>query len=331
MDDGIKGWVKYSFIVLLIIALILSFFILKPLLAAVVWAIIIAYVFHPLTVKMHSFLKHKDLSVILTMLIILLIIVVPFSFVVSSLIVEVPKLSSLVSTFELEELTPKLAPILDVFGTDTNNLFQTVGASLISLVSSLIVSLPMQILGLGVMLFVLFFLLRDGEALIESVKKHIPLKKLHVDKLFQHFQDVTKAVVYGQVLASFVQGALGTIGFLIFGIPNAFFWGTIMTILAMIPYIGPAIIWAPVAIILALQGDYWNAAGLFIYGVLIISTSDNIIRSWFVSKKINIHPITVLLGVIGGIMFMGVIGIILGPFILSTTLILIEILLENET
>lgn len=331
MDDSIKGWVKYSFITLLVIALILSFFILKPLLAAVVWAIILAYVFRPITVKLQSVLKHKELSVILTLLIILLIIIIPLSFVISGLILEVPKLSNLVSTFEIEELTPKLAPILDIFGTDTNKLFQTIGSGLISLVSSLIVSLPMQLLGLGVMLFTLFFLLRDGETIIESAKKHIPLKKLHVDKLFQHFQDVTKALVYGQVLAGFVQGALGTIGFLIFGIPNAFFWGTIMTILAMIPYLGPAFIWAPAAIILALQGDYWNAAGLFIYGVLLISTSDNLIRSWFVSKKINIHPITVLLGVIGGIMFMGMIGIIIGPFILSATLILIEILLENET
>jgi len=120
------------------------------------------------------------------------------------------------------------------------------------------------------------------------------------------------------------QGALGAIGFYIFGIESAIFWGVVMTIFALLPLIGPAIVWIPAASLLLINGiilnSYWGmgvGVGLFLYGLFIISTSDNILRMKLVGDKAEVHPLTVLVGIIGGINLFGLTGIFIGPIALS--------------
>ena len=127
------------------------------------------------------------------------------------------------------------------------------------------------------------------------------------------------------------QGALGTIGFYIFGVKSAIFWGVIMAIFALIPFIGPAIIWVPASLFLIINGiianSYWEIGmgiGLFVYGVAIISTIDNILRIKLIGGKSEVHPLTGLIGIIGGIELFGLIGIFVGPILLSLLITLFK-------
>jgi len=152
-------------------------------------------------------------------------------------------------------------------------------------------------------LFISFFLFKDGKKLMNSVVGMIPLNKQYSNKLIEKFGRVTYSVVYAHIIVAIAQGALGTIGFYIFGIESAIFWGVIMAIFALLPLIGPAIIWIPASLFLLINGIINNSyfgmgmgIGLFLYGIFIISISDNLLRVKLIGGRSDVHPLTVLIG-----------------------------------
>jgi predicted PurR-regulated permease PerM len=204
-------------------------------------------------------------------------------------------------------------------------------------ISNILFSIPIFILDLFIILFVMFFLFRDGKIFVYKIERLLPLKDRFRQHVFKKLNDMTYAVIYGSIIIAIIQGTLGGIGFLVFGLPSPLLWGAVMTFAALIPYVGSSIIWLPASLILIFNG-YFNLETTLIvkgilfmlYGMFVIATIDNILKPKIIGDKAGLHPILVLLGVVGGLSLFGFIGIILGPIIFAMLVAFIDIYEEEK-
>ena len=181
-----------------------------------------------------------------------------------------------------------------------------------------------------VVFFVFFVVLKDQEKFVEYIRSLLPFSKEVENKLFKSSRDITTSIFYGQIVLGIVTGIIVGIGFYIFGVPNAF----ILTILAaaagILPIIGTTIIWVPVAIYLFVTGSVYPALGIVIFGIL-SSIVENFVKPIIIARWINLHPVVVLVGMVGGTFVFGILGMILGPLILAYLLIVLEIYRDKKT
>ena len=198
--------------------------------------------------------------------------------------------------------------------------------------SKFLASIPSVLLNLFVMVFVVFYFLRDGSALGAKIKNILPLTEPHKQEVLDKFHHVTYGVFYGNITVAIVQGILGIIGFALLGVPSPILWGFVMMLFALVPYFGSAIIWLPAALNLIFIGYLQNDTSFIIrgtiliaYGVLVISTIDNILKPKLIGLKAKIHPILVLIGVLGGLSLFGFIGFIIGPLMLALLVTFIDV------
>jgi len=181
------------------------------------------------------------------------------------------------------------------------------------------------VIRLGIMLYLLFFLLRDGRALAERIREAIPLRGEQKTALFARFADVVRATVKGGILVAMAQGTLGGIAFWFLGIHAALLWAVLMAFLSLIPAIGSALVWAPVAIYFLATGAIWQGIGLILYGVLVIGLVDNLLRPFLVGKGSKLPDYVVLISTLGGIEAFGLNGFVIGPLIAAMFMVSWEI------
>jgi predicted PurR-regulated permease PerM len=161
------------------------------------------------------------------------------------------------------------------------------------------------------------------------VRSLLPFSKSIEDRLFKSSKDITFSVIYGQIIVGAIQGIIVGVGFFIFGVPN-FLFLTILAILAGIfPIVGTTLIWLPVMIFLFIAGNDFQAVGVAAFGI-VAAFIDNIVRPILVSKRARMHPLLILVGMIGGLFFFGILGFILGPLIIAYALIILEIYRGKE-
>lgn len=190
-------------------------------------------------------------------------------------------------------------------------------ATIVEKGSEFLVNLPLFIINVIVMFFVIFYLFKHpnfGRRVIESISLHEKYERA----LYDEIKKISALLIYGVVVVGVIQGIIGGIGLWIFGIENPFFWTTVMIVASILP-LGAWIVWLPMAIVKLVSADYFAGIGLLLYGVVIISLSDNILRSIIVRKKTSMQPMLVLVGGLGGIPILGPLGIVLGPIILAYT------------
>lgn len=167
------------------------------------------------------------------------------------------------------------------------------------------------------MLFVLFFMLRDGPDLAIKVGRLLPIEERRRTRLWQHLQDVTRAVFIGIGLTALVQGILVGVGFWIAGLPSPLVFGVLAALFALVPFVGTLIIWGPGAIFLATEGDVGHAIFLTAWGVIVVGTVDNFLRPMLISGRVQVPTLAVFIGVMGGLSAFGFIGLFLGPIVLG--------------
>jgi predicted PurR-regulated permease PerM len=172
-------------------------------------------------------------------------------------------------------------------------------------------------------------MLRDGKKFGEYLIKLSPMKTDKEIGLFETFRDTGKAVFYGNFISAVVQGILGGIGFAIFGIGSPIFWGAIMVFFSLIPLLGPFVIFIPASIYLFAIGDTTNAIIFLLYNILIVSSVDNIIKPRIISGKVDVHPLIMILAILGGLSAFGIMGIIYGPLIATLFLAVLKVYLEE--
>ena len=179
-------------------------------------------------------------------------------------------------------------------------------------------------------IFVFFFTLKDYEKLKTFASGLLPFSREQEKQFIKQFQDITKSILYGQVVAGIVQGALAALALYIFGIPNALVLSIIAIILSIIPVIGPGFVYVPVTIYMALTSNPLLALGYFLFNVILVSSIDNVFRSHFVSKKTNLSQAIVLIGMVGGLFVFNILGLIIGPLILAYLITFLRAYKENK-
>ncbi|WP_378175506.1 AI-2E family transporter [Aquimarina sp. SS2-1] len=180
-------------------------------------------------------------------------------------------------------------------------------------------------ISIGIMYFLLYYMLTNRKKLRESLFEYIPINEANLKIIGDESQKMVRSNAVGIPLVAIIQGVVGLIGFLIFGIDDPLFWFVIVTVGSMIPFIGTLIAFLPVFIITLSTGNTFQAWGILIYGLVVVGSSDNLVRLYILKRLDNVHPIITLIGVIVGVPLFGFIGLIFGPLLISLFLIVVQI------
>ncbi len=178
--------------------------------------------------------------------------------------------------------------------------------------------------------FVLFFVLRDGPRFARKLIPMLPIEERRRARLWQHLADVTRAVFMGIGVTAVVQGALVGIGFWIAGLPSPLVFGVLAAFAALIPMVGAGLVWAPAAIVLALQGDYGHAIFIAVWGIALVGSVDNFLRPLLISGRAEVPTLAVFVGVMGGLSAFGFIGLFIGPIVLGLLVALFRLEVESQ-
>jgi predicted PurR-regulated permease PerM len=330
---------------LLVIAISLAFaWILWPFYGAVLWATVLAIVFAPLYRRLSRSMRRHNLAAFATVVIIVVIVILPSTLITASLVQEAAGMYGKFQSGELnvardfqrivDALPTWLTSLLDRFGLTNlaemqerlfaglakgSQFFATQALNIGQITFELIVRL-------FVMLYLLFFLLRDGDELFRTIKNAIPLSAEQQRAVFSKFATVIRATVKGTIVVAVVQGALGGLIFWFLGIRAALLWAVLMAFLALLPAVGAALVWLPVAIYFVVIGAVWQGLVLIAYGVLVIGLVDNLLRPMLVGSDTKMPDYVVLISTLGGLEIFGMNGIILGPLIAAMFLAVWDIL-----
>jgi predicted PurR-regulated permease PerM len=197
------------------------------------------------------------------------------------------------------------------------------GAS--ALIQGLVTGAATALFELSLVLFMLFFMLRDQKAIQEELHHISPLSDAQEDIIFDHVSKTVKAILQAMVVVPLAQGFLASIGFWIFGVPSPVSWGVGVTLAAMVPVLGSPLGWVPACVLLFLQGETWQWVGMLLFGLIVISGIDNVIKPLLLKGSANIHPLLGFLSILGGVLAFGVFGFLVGPVILSLLISAIRI------
>jgi len=307
----------------LILALgVLTFLIFSPFIGYLLGSLILGFVLYPLQKRLRVKTSPRISAGILIVLTMLLI-VLPLFFVGTAVIDDAVRLSEDIDDIGFIDVTSFEDFIEQHTGVDVD-ILETVDqavrgfAGLLLGNISLIVTVAVEAaLGITLMLFVLYYLLKDGEEFVQWLKATTPMPREIQDDLYRRVNKNTWAVIKGHVFVAILQGVVAGIGLAVAGVPNYFFWTFIMILLAFIPIIGTIIVWLPASAYLFLVGEPFWGTFLFLYGLLVVSFTDNIFRPIVVERGADLHPAVILIGVLGGVYIFGATGLFIGPIVIG--------------
>jgi len=341
---------KYIFLGIFVLLLFLSFLIIKPFINAVLASLVIAYLFFPVFKFVNKIIPSKTISSLFVSLLIILLILLPFMFALTTSATEAQNMylgaKEKILTGEIidfdctgkDTLLCKSTDYTKVWIEDPEvkfylqDLLGRFASIIIDKTSEILFSLPGIVLQIVITFFIIYYIFKDAPAFVKKLQGVLPLKKKHQKIVYDKLKETTHAVLYGSILIAVIQGALGAIGFWIFGIDSFLIWGIIMAIFALVPIVGTAIIWMPAALYLIAKGAtngnpvlVWYGVGLLMYGTFIIASADNILKPKLIGNRSGMHPVLVLLGVLGGLTIFGFAGFLIGPLILAALTTFVDI------
>lgn len=338
-----------SFLIILALVTLLLFWIAWPFATALLWSVLAAIMFHPLYKwSLRKCRGRRNPAALVTLTIILLAVILP-ALVVGTLVVE----EALEVFTALQEdpidLTAWFNQIYAMLPSPAQNMIDESGwadmtqaqkrlQALLGESSGMIASQAISIgsgalsflLSFGLGLYVLYFLLRDGSRIGEAILQSAPVERDIADRLAERFLGIVRAVIKGSGVVGLVQGALGGITMAIVGVPSALLLGVLMSILALIPAVGTALVWAPVGIWLLVTGDIWQGVFVLAFGSIVIASVDNVLRPILVGRDTGIPDWIILVTTLGGISIAGVSGIVIGPLVAGLFLASWSILQEQR-
>lgn len=343
-EDFPTRFARIFFGVFTLIILYFSYLIIKPYLVEIFLALVLFFQTKPLYNLVLRLCRWRALAAALTCVLLALIIILPIVMLTSIIASQALDLYNLISSglqsgALWQFLTRELAFIekyLQDLGLPLNpenlQLEQLIRQTLITASQfvynnaiSLVRGFTSFFLSLLLVLFVTFFCFLEGDRFIAEVKKLSPLDPRHNDEILGDVEATIRATIRGTVLVAIIQGILGGIGFAIFGVPRAAFWGTITILASVLPVVGPAVIWLPAALYLFFQGHKMLALGMLFWGAVVIGAIDNILKPILMRGGRQTPSIFTLFAIMGGLSYFGMVGFILGPLILSFLLSVLAI------
>jgi predicted PurR-regulated permease PerM len=323
-----------AFLLLLGIVTVGFGWILAPYAGAVFWGVVLAVLFSPIYRWLLEKTRGKpNLASLLTLLLIVVLVILPLSLIAVSLVNQITLVVEMARSGELTVgmffnkvmavLPNWLITLLERFDLTSLAALQaklTDGASQVSqaaakkAINAGLITFDF-LTSLCILLYLLFFLLRDGAALATRIQAAVPLSRKSKQRLFRNFTTVIRATVKGNVLVAIVQGALGGLIFWFLDIHAPLLWAVVMAFLSLLPAIGAAIVWAPVALYLLSTGSIWQGIALIAFGVFVIGLVDNFLRPVLVGKDTKMPDYVVLLSTVGGMALFGLNGFVIGPVV----------------
>jgi len=323
-----------TFLLLLLTVSAAFVYVISPFFGSVFWGIVLAIVFAPINKRLlHAMPGRKNLSAFLTLILCLVIVILPLTLISGALLRQATSIYQKMSTGDLNfgayfqqivgALPDWMVRVLQRFGLADFAAVQNAITSGMTEGSKFIAAQAVTIgqntfdfvIGLGIMLYLLFFLMRDGMMLNGRIKQALPMSAQNSHYLFDKFTTVIRATFKGNLIVAAAQGALGGILFFFMGIGGALLWGVLMAFLSLLPAIGAALVWAPVAIYLLATGAILKGLLMIAFGVLVIGLVDNILRPMLVGKDTRLPDYIVLLSTVGGMAIFGLSGFVIGPMI----------------
>ena len=328
-----------SFIGLLTLVTLAFFGLVADFLQPIFWAAILAVIFYPVNQRMRQLLgRRKSTAALLSLLIICVTVIIPFWFVASAVVGEAANFYTRIQAGELNPAgwlewlqgkLPLLNDLLDRMGMTTADIREKVSSAAVAAsryIGSMAVSACQSAVRFGlmffVMLYVLYFFLRDGAQLLEIIIHALPIGDACERELFAKFAEVSRATIKGTIVIGILQGTLGGLIFWLLGLEAAVFWGAVMVVLSIVPMLGAGLIWVPAAVIMVASGDYIKAAVLVVFGLLVIGLVDNLLRPVLVGRDARMPDYLILLSTLGGLTMFGVSGFVIGPIIAALFLTL---------
>jgi predicted PurR-regulated permease PerM len=334
-----------SLLVLVLAATLLFSLIIWPFFGAVCWAVFIAIVFWPLHQR---FLRgshgRRNMAALASLTVILLIVILPMTLLAASITQEASVMVEKLRSGEIQ-VTTYFQRALDTLPAWARGMLHRFGLSDLSLMQQKLLltlgnsgqALTSRVVGIGqvtldflvaffLMIYMLFFMFRDGDQLSQSIARSIPLNPQHTRRLLTQFATVVRATVKGNIVVALVQGTLGALAFWVLGLPGAILWGAVMALLSLLPAVGAALVWGPVAAYFFFSGEVVKGFGLIVWGTLVIGLVDNVLRPILVGKETRMPDYLVLLATLGGIVVFGLNGFVIGPVIAAVFLVSWEML-----
>ena len=308
--------------------------ILLPFYGTILWSVIIAMVFAPVNARLLVWARgRKTMAALGTLLIILVVVMLPFALVTAALVREAAQVFQQLQSGEIDParffagvfraLPDWLVSLLGRFGVGDFATVQRKLSSELSQAGQLIAGQALSIgqntfdflVSLCVCSYLAFFLIRDGEALARNARHALPLEAAAKRKLFAQFTTVIRATVKGNLLVAAIQGALGGLAFWFLDVSGALLWAVLMAFLSLLPAVGAALVWVPVALYFLATGSVWQGLAMVAWGVMVIGVIDNLLRPVLVGKDTRMPDYVVMITTLGGMAVFGIHGFVLGPVI----------------
>jgi predicted PurR-regulated permease PerM len=318
-------------------------------LAPLAWAGVLALVFYPVHRWLTRLLRQRQgLAAFLLTTVVIAIVMVPMVALSASIAAEsvaayghirnlvqsgqVPDLVASLRASRLGLVWDTLAPQLASWNVDLSALLlkstDAVSGFLVNRVSAVAANVARFLINFFFATFALFFFFRDGERMVSGLRDLLPMEAKHTDVILTRLYDTLSAVVQGTLATAVVQGFLAGVGFWALGVPFALLLGTGAGFLSLLP-IGAPVVWLSVVVYLAVQGAYVKAVILFLYGALIISSVDNVIRPLIIGGRTQIPTVFLFFGILGGVQVYGLLGIFLGPVLIAILVAFVRIYREE--
>lgn len=300
-------------------AAVASLWIILPILEFVLMSIILAYVLYPFNRRLEPHMGTKVAPVVV-ITVAVLVIVLPMIYVGYVLIRDLEQVAAAGPDLDLEaieswihETTGQEVQLMGVFEDLGMGLLDVLFGDLASILSSLV----FVAIGFALMVFVLYYLLRDGRSAVTWLIEIMPVEERVGRRLMDQIDKTTYGVIVGHLLVAFVEGILGGLAFWVVGLPNVLLWAFVMVLASLLPVLGPFLVWGPAVGYLFLVDDLIGAGFLLVWGIVVIGLVDNWLRPIVVDREAHLNPAIILIGVFGGIYAIGATGLFVGPIILG--------------
>lgn len=306
----------------------------EPFFPALAWALALAVLFAPLQRWLESKVKYPNLAATISVVVVAVIVVVPATFVAERIIGEAAKGAETIKTVvesgawrRALEANPRITPVGRWIERqfDLPGMVNTATSWLTNAAASFVRGSVVQLIGIVLTFYLLFYFLRDRRAALESLRSLSPLSEANMTRLFDDVSDTVHATLFGTFVVAIVQGTLGGLMFWWLGLPAPLLWGIVMGLLAVVPVLGAFIIWIPAAILLVLQGDWDKALLLTLWGGIVVGGIDNLLYPMLVGRRLKMHTVVAFISIVGGLIIFGPSGLILGPVVFTVVRLLLEI------
>ncbi len=300
-------------------------YLLRIFFLALFGAYVFSFMFAPVYIWLRKAIGRDRVAALLTIFLILVVALVPLLAISYTAFNQAISLQDKFNPQDFSILFSRFNPrIRSAIDMAIQHFTRDLAATLTEALPSVFAAVSSLLVSLFVMFFVMYYIFLDIHYVIIRSTEFLPFKQSTAIWLVRQFEHISKAILLGQILVSGLQGLMGGIGFLIFGLPDAALWGIVMAVLSLVPIVGTSMVWLPAGIYLLAHKNYDAGIGLLLWGAVVVSHIDNFVRPRLGKRLGDINPIVMLIGAFAGLEFFGIVGIVVGPFLLAFFLLLVQ-------